>query len=113
MTFLRPIGNGAGSFAAMFPAVEFAHNDPLQLYFEYGVPGLLVAFFVLAQVTQAGPRAPRAALCVIFVEGLFSMPFQLPASGFLAALLAGHLYGYRARLRAKQSLCGMGAAACA
>jgi hypothetical protein len=92
-------GHGIGSFYWAFPFMEYAHNDLLQVTYEFGVPGFLAALAFLCYCLSGGPIVPRLILVVFAVEGLFDFPLYQPASAFLAAIAAGHIIHARARLR--------------
>ena len=92
-------GHGIGSFYWASPFMEYAHNDLLQIAYEFGVPGFLAALAFLCYCLVSGPIVPRLILVVFAVEGLFDFPLYQPASAFLAAMAAGHIIHARARLR--------------
>ena len=95
---MRWLGNGLGSFQWTYPEMERAHNDLLQIAYELGAPGFLAAAVFLLYCIARGPVVPRLILIVFAVEGLFDFPLYQPATGFLAALAAGHLVRVRAPL---------------
>lgn len=92
-------GHGLGSFRWTFHVMEYAHNDPLNIAYELGVPGILVAIALAWYALRDGPVAPRALLVCFMVEGLFDFPLYQPAASFLAAVVFGHLVHCRSRLR--------------
>lgn len=92
-------GHGAGSFRGLFPLYapnidtmvlwpQHAHNDLLELIFEYGVfAAIPVAIAILCLFS----RSPlRYVVLVFLVEGCFEFPLFMPATGFLSALCVGH-----------------------
>ncbi len=99
-------GHGLGSFYIDFPSFQdggfarrfdHAHNDLLELAYEFGVlavPLLLVWLAAMWQHSQV-----RLVLIAFTVEGCFGFPLFLPVTGALAALVAGHLCGDRYRVR--------------
>lgn len=100
---LAPLGNGLGWWAAVHPEPfeQFVHSDALQLMVELGAGS---AFFLaipllLARRWNAAEPGEHAACAAIAVEVLVSFPLHLPASGFLAAVLAGSLARARAPVR--------------
>jgi hypothetical protein len=95
---LTLFGNGLGSFQWEWPQMERAHNDLLQIAYELGLPGFLVAAAFMLYCLAWGPVVPRLILIVFAVEGLFDFPLYQPATGFLAALAAGHLLRHRGPL---------------
>ncbi len=90
---IRPWPQGLGWFLAVHPNEQFAHSDLLQVLAEFGVIGALplLAIFVLMLKYGNGERGERAAFVAISVEAIVSFPLHVPATGFLAFLLAGHL----------------------
>ena len=102
-------GHGPGSFAQLFavyaaPYIDtiehrplHAHNDLLELTFEYGVFALVPAAFALFCLLARSPV--RFVVLVFLIEGLVEFPLYMPATAFLAALCAGHLCRDGNRLR--------------
>lgn len=98
---LTPFGHGIGSFRGLFPLYagdidtmvlwpQFAHNDILQLAFEFGLFAAIPVIAIL--ILLAGARSPIRYVVIAFVlEGLFEFPLHMPATGFLAAISIGHL----------------------
>lgn len=102
---VTPLGHGLGWFAATHPTDSFAHSDVLQAFAELGAPAaLLLAFPALALFDRRGGHADRAAFIVLCAEALVSFPLHMPATGFLAGVLAGHLARRRDRVRGDQPL---------
>ncbi len=96
-------GRGAGSLAALFPNLEYAHDEYAQLAFEYGAGALFLAA-LLVRALLSGPEPERLALVALLVCALTWAPFHFPASAMLVALLAGRLCGERDRvLRARRA----------
>lgn len=104
------IGHGLGSFREQFPKAAtatdigkqrpaHAHNEALNLGFELGLIGLiLAALFVLSLF---GPLTPARLVLIAFaVEASFAFPLHLPTTAFLALILAGHVAGGRGHVRA-------------
>lgn len=103
------LGNGIGSFYALFPshapAWDFltsrpvhAHNDWLELAYDLGLPGILMLLGAFYCALRAeGPD--RLVLIAFITEGCLGFPLHFPATVFLAALVAGRLCGDRAPLR--------------
>jgi len=88
---LTTFGHGLGWFAAAHPYWEYAHSDALQFAAEFGIgaiPLYGLAAWLLATPANA---AERAAAVVMAVECVVAMPFHLPATGVVAAVLAGRL----------------------
>lgn len=103
------LGHGIGSFYTVYPAyanhtdavtsrLEYAHNEYLHFAFELGVGFLLV--LALAFYALGGPlETERLILVALLVECFFSFPLHLPATGFVASLVAGRLCAARHALR--------------
>lgn len=96
---LTVIGHGLGSFRWAFPAMEFAHNDTLQVAYELGAVGLLGWVILICYNITSGPVVPRLILVAFAVEGLFDFPLYQPAASFMAAMAVGSLVRSRAELR--------------
>ena len=93
LDLLRPFGWGAGSFLALLlPGIhpEYAHNDFLQLAFEYGLGAapllLLLALCAIRRTSREWP----IYMAFLFMA-CFSFPFYMPTTLFLGALCAGRL----------------------
>jgi hypothetical protein len=82
-TILLPRGG-----ALFYP--EYAHNDALQLLFEYGIGATLVfAIFLFALLRTQDREWP---LVLAFVAaGCYSMPLYMPISAFLALVAVGRV----------------------
>jgi hypothetical protein len=98
-TGLSVFGNGLGSFSANFPRSEYAHSDILQALYELGIGVLAPLVCGVLAFKAPASRPERAALVAVAIEVAVAFPLHLPASGFLAFLLAGRLGGRRAELR--------------
>ena len=98
------LGSGLGSFDARHPIMEYAHSDLLQAWFEGGLLGL-VLLAALGGFAFAGGRrrSDLAVAAALGVEIMVAFPLHLPASGFLAAVVAGGM----ARGRSGLLLCGL------
>ena len=118
-------GHGIGTFRAMVPFGEIAHSDVLQVVVELGVLAVLPLLLAAALLMRkGGDEACRGAFAAVCFEGLFSFPLHEPATGFLAAVLAGHLarvrpvvcdgvLGGRVRRRIGMAISGDAGRACA
>lgn len=106
------LGWGTGSFMSwllpfhgqsFFP--EYAHNDALQLAFEYGAFAVLpVGIFAFA-LTRAEQRE-RPVIVAFVTAGCYSMPLWISVASFLGCVVAGRIvrswavaggYGYDGR----------------
>lgn len=89
---ITPLGGGLGWWPVAFPGPleEYAHSDILQFAVELGAGSLfLLAVPVMIWRKGAGDVAQRSAFVCLVVEAAVSFPTHLPATGFMAALLAG------------------------
>lgn len=88
------LGNGLGWVQIAFPVERFSHSDVLQMFAEIGVFALPVVCFpyLIFRNTEAD-LAARAVFMGICFEALVSFPLHFPATGFVAAVAAGHLLG--------------------
>lgn len=85
-------GHGLGWFEASHPFEGMAHSDALQVIAEVGIAGFaLLAIPIIAFRRNRGTHAERACFVAVCVEVFISFPLHFPASGFLAACLAGYL----------------------
>ena len=97
-TFLSwtQFGHGLGWFQASYPQEEFAHSDALQTIAEFGIAGFaLLAIPFMAFKSNRGTNADRAVFFAVCIEIAFSFPLHMPASGFVAAIVAGFLVSRR------------------
>lgn len=105
-----PLGQGLGWWASAHPFgfEEFVHSDALQFLVELGLGG---AFFIAVPVVilfnGIEDRAQGACFVALCLEGLVSFPLHLPATGFLLAILCGHLARRRDPVRVAQLLGGI------
>lgn len=100
-----PFGNGLGWGTAAFPVEEFVHSDALQALAELGVGAMvLLAIPFAALRSNRGSDAERALFLAACFETLVSFPLHFPASGFLAASVAGFLAGGRLVVRDRASI---------
>lgn len=69
---------------------EYAHNDALQLVFEYGVAAVLpIGIFVFALTRTQEREWP--VIVTFAVAGCYSMPLWAPVPSFLACVVAGRI----------------------
>lgn len=100
---IEPIGNGLGWFEATHPLMQFAHSDVLQIVAEIGVSAIILLFlpwWILRE--KLGHVAERAVFVGVCFQMLVSFPLQFPATGFVAAMVAGHLLGHGSLVRVGQ-----------
>lgn len=110
---LRWFGHGVGSYwvaqAENSPRQELnterntrelhAHNDPLEIAFNYGLPGFILFASMVFYALGAPAERERLVLIAFLVEGLFGFPLFMPTTGLVAAMVLGRLSGMRHRLR--------------
>ncbi len=97
---LTLLGHGAGSLEESFFSTVFAsgerianaHNDFLQLAFEFGAPGLAVALAFTPQL-----RSPTFAAFAVLA--FIQWPLEFPIIAFIGAVSAGAAYRERCDLR--------------
>jgi hypothetical protein len=89
-----PLGRGLGWASLAFPEEEFSHSDALQALVELGIGGLALLLIPIAAFRgkRAG-YAEHALFAAVLVEILVSFPLHFPASGFVAAVVAGFMVG--------------------
>jgi len=89
-----PLGHGLGWASLAFPEEEFSHSDALQAIAELGIGGLALVLIPIAAFRgkRAG-YAEHAIFAAVLVEVLVSFPLHFPASGFVAAVVAGFMVG--------------------
>lgn len=106
-------GHGLGSFFTEYPLwtphvsiigsrPDHPHNEVVYVIAELGLPGLLlwVAFFWL--VLRRAVDVAQLAVAALLAIGLTSFPLHLPATGFVAALLAADAVIARRRVLSLQ-----------
>jgi hypothetical protein len=91
-----PFGNGLGWGTAAFPYEQFVHSDAIQAATELGI-GAIVALAIpfVAFRNNRGSHAERALFVACCVEIAISFPLHFPATGFVAAVVAGYLVSAR------------------
>lgn len=97
VTNLSLFGNGAGSFLDLWigpKRPEFAHNDILQLIFEFGI----FAAIPVGLLCWTGRMAVAPLGAFIFL-GFFTFPLFTPLPAIIFGLLAGHLSAHPAHAR--------------
>lgn len=93
-------GNGVGSYEALFPYYSthintelarprYAHNDLLQIIFEFGI-GSILFLMVLINVFRSN-KPETAILLTVCVISIFTYPLHIPTPAFIAFLVAGYL----------------------
>lgn len=99
----HPFGAGLGWFQAAMPQETFAHSDVLQVIAELGVGAVVVLFIpAIAVLSRRGNNAERALFLAVCFQATVSFPLHLPATAFVAALVAGYLVGGRDLVRVGQ-----------
>lgn len=113
---LTALGWGPDSFNDIFAIIpdaqgrqmvhlEFAHNDYLQLLFEFGI-GALPLFAILACCLTRTQHSEWPALFALAVAATFFFPLYCPTTAFILCAVAGHIavdwdrvWGVRIRCR--------------
>lgn len=94
---LNIFGHGAGSFLDLYYVrntkvtlihPEFAHNDFLQLTYEYGIGALFL--IVIPALALASRSAERAVLVAWLALATFYFPLYAPLPAFIGLVVAGH-----------------------
>ncbi len=90
-SFETTYGIGATRIDTLARHPEHAHSDFLELIYELG-PGALFAFaFIWYLMRNAPANTERLVMVSFLVMALFGFPIHMPATAFLAALVAGRL----------------------
>lgn len=85
-------GNGAASFFLDEPLSVHAHNDFAQVFYEFGLPGLLAFCAILGMALASSEGdAERAVVALYSGIACLSFPAFMPVSGFAVAIAAGFL----------------------
>jgi len=93
-------GNGVGSYEALFPYYathvnteiarpRYAHNDFLQIVFEFGIASLLFLMVLFNAFKSNKPE--KSILLTVCIISLFTYPLHIPTPAFIAFLVAGYL----------------------
>jgi hypothetical protein len=87
-----PFGHGIGSYQVTLPGkiVEHAHNDPLELAFETGIPGAVLALALSVMALMRASKNDRLVLGALGIMAVFGFPLHMPATAFVGAVVAGH-----------------------
>lgn len=96
--YLTPFGNGPGSLISLYINTSAklihptdAHNDILQLLFEFGILALLPIGAFCAALVRAPARPEWLPLACFGFLACFAFPTFIPISACLGALCAGRL----------------------
>lgn len=98
---LSILGNGIGTYEVLYPLFainidtyitrpKFAHNDLLQLAFEFGV-GITFLILMALNVLKVKDRDESIILYGIGTISMFAYPFHVPMLAFIGLLVAGYL----------------------
>lgn len=98
------LGHGVGQYYADFPLYSqaldaqpspvfvltaHAHNDLLEVFFEMGVPGVILMAGVCWTVWRRAPFPEAIALAAMAITSLVGFPLREPFTAALAAIMAG------------------------
>lgn len=97
---LTLFGHGVGSYEIMMPFYahdldtikvipRYAHNDYLQLLFEFGIGCVFLIPFVSLLIEKNNNA--NYILLAVAVIAMFSFPLHIPMSAFMFFLVAGHV----------------------
>lgn len=90
------LGNGLGWTTAAFPYEQFVHSDAIQAVTELGLGAIaLLTIPFVAFKNNRGTNAERALFLACCIEVIVSFPLHFPATGFVAAVVAGYLVSSR------------------
>lgn len=104
---LMPLGHGLGWFGATYPS-DFSHSDVAQALAELGAAAALLAAIPIFVITRdRGNDAERAVFWAACFEAVVSFPLHMPATGFVAAIAAGHLVSRRSLVLVGDRLGGL------
>lgn len=84
-------GQYASRYSPLYARVNHPHNDLLQIWYEMGVPGVVLAVAFTYQVLKGTQLTDKLVFVVFLVEGCFGFPLYVPATMALAAFAAGRL----------------------
>lgn len=93
-------GNGVGSYEILFPYYathidteiarpRFAHNDLLNIVFEFGIASIL--FLMVLFNAFKNRKSEVVILISVCVVSLFTYPMHIPTPAFIGFLVAGYL----------------------
>lgn len=97
-------GWGAGSFLikTSHAGYDHLHNDALEVIYEFGLGA--IPLFALVGISLARAGMARPILLCFLVVSLFSFPSFMPVTGFVAAVVTGHLYRARGLVWARGAI---------
>lgn len=105
-----PLGRGPGSYLSTSPAFathtdsmasreEDAHNDFLQIAYQYGVPGIAILCAVVG-LALYGPLGPDRYLLLAFLAiAMFNFPLEIPLESCLGIIALARCWRSRYLLR--------------
>lgn len=93
-------GNGVGSFEILYPYYatyidtslsrpRFAHNDLLQLIFEFGIGSIFVLIAIYKLIKKN--NVENIILYSLGTMAMFSYPLHIPVTAFIGFLVAGYI----------------------
>ena len=106
------MGRGVGQFYGTFPLLarhsdtmverpSNAHDDPLEVLYEFGFLGLGLLGLLVIPLVLGEVSAESLVLVAFLAEGMFAFPLHDPATAFVGAFVAG------AVSRRRSGVCGM------
>ena len=119
---LRLFGHGVGSFWVNFPngathtdtlAIRYdhAHNDFLEIAYEFGLCGVVLVGAIVAFALRHSLRMDRLVVVAFLAEATVGFPTFTPATAFLGVAVIGHICGGWYGLYGRLDRWGVGALA--
>lgn len=99
MSDLTLFGHGLGSFTSAYPFVEYAHSEPMNFLYEFGILCAIPASFFIYLLAERLDGPEPIILVAVLAIGIFWFPLHMPLTGFATALAAGHVAARRCRVR--------------
>lgn len=99
---ITPLGHGAGSFTLLYPTFakrtdtmltrpEMAHNEFLELAFEYGIGSILLGGVIVLALLSTFTGPERYLALGFLVVAFFGFPRQIPIETLLGTIALGRL----------------------
>jgi len=84
-------GHGIGSYFAAHTATGFAHNEYLQMWYEWGLFCLPV-FLVFYKLMRKEPSLEQSIIFCVMGLSFFAFPLHMPVTACCFTLAAGRMY---------------------
>lgn len=92
-------GNGLGSFFETMPADAFAHNEFIQMWFEWGIFSIPI-FVMFANALRKEPSLEQSIVACVLLLSMFAFPLHMPFTAFCFSFALGRVFSGR------HSVCG-------